>query len=148
MTDGVSEVENLPNAAFVLIPGNNARFNLYATDDDIGQRVTRCTPPVKNPGDSADHGIKVTPIRNRAMLKRLGKSCSQFSKWKRIKELRVYQNSCRRVESPHQVLSRLGVHPSFSAYRGVDHCQQSGRHVDYRDAPHVGRGHESREIAN
>src|SRR5215208_1064321 len=127
MADGVSEVENLPNATFVLIPGDYARFDLYATDDDVGQRVTRCSPPIQYPGYGADHGIKVTPIRNRAMLQRLGKSRSQFSKWKRIKELGVYKNSGRRVKCPYQILSGLGIYTCFSANRGVDHRQKRGR---------------------
>src|SRR6185503_196382 len=119
---------------------NNTRLDLYATDDDIGERVTRCTPSVQNPGDGADHGIKVIPIGNRAMFKRFGKSCSQLSKWKRIKEWRVYQNSCRRVRRAQQVLSRLGIYPRFSANRGVDHRQKCGRNMDARNAPHVGGG--------
>jgi hypothetical protein len=92
MADGVSEIENLPNATFVLIPGNYARFDLYATDDDAGQRVTRFTPSIQYPGYGTDNGIKVTPIRYRAMFERFGKSRSQFSKWKCRKKLRVNEN--------------------------------------------------------
>ncbi len=93
MADGVSEIENLPDSTLVHVPGNDARLDLYATDDDAGQRVTCFPPSIEHPGYGADNRVKVTPIGNRAMLERFGKSRSQLSKWKCGKELRINKNS-------------------------------------------------------
>ena len=148
MSDGVTEVQHLPETTLVLVAGDDPSFDLYAADDNVSERVTPGTARREKRWELPLHELKVTRVRYRAMLNRLGKSRSQKVKWKRGKGLRVGDDGRRGVENPHQILPREGVHPRFPAYRGVDHPEQSGRYLDYRNPPHERPGNKSRDVAD
>src|SRR5687767_2919419 len=80
------------------------------------------------------------------MLERLGKSCSQFFKWKRCKNLRVSQNATRLMECTDEILAPVRIDPCLPPDRPVDHGQESRRDMDDRNSPHVGRRNEASQI--
>src|SRR5688500_18339159 len=144
----MTEVQHLPETALTLVAGDNPCLYLYAADDDGSDLVTPGTTRREEHWQLPRHGPKVTRVRYNAMLNRLGKSCSQKVKSKRIKGLRVRHHGSRRMKKPYQILPRGRVHPRFAADRGVDHREESGRNLDHRDSTHERAGDESREISN
>src|SRR5205085_120401 len=99
---------------------DNTGLDLYATDDNAGKHVTRVTARREEQRQLPLHELKVTRVRNRAMLNRLGKSRSQIVKWKGTKGLRVDHDGTRIMKNPHQILSHGGVDPRLAPNGGVD----------------------------
>jgi len=82
------------------------------------------------------------------MLNYLCKSRTNLSKWKRIKDLRVYKNCGWGVENSDQILPREGIYGCFSTDGGIDHGDQGGGHLDHRNSAHESAGDKPRQITN
>src|SRR5205085_7560431 len=127
---------------------DNAGLDLNATDDGGEHGVTRRTALGQQVFSIAGDPTKIRLVRNYAMLDYLCKSRTHFVKWKRIKDLRIYNYCDGRVKNAHQILPGRGIHGCFPPDRGVDHRHQTGRDLSHRNAAHEGSRHESVDVAN
>ena len=74
------------------------------------------------------------------MLDDLTIAREEFLQGEGAQEVNIDDDLMGRVEGANKVLYPEEVNRRLPPYRGIDHRQQCRRHIDRRDATHIGRG--------
>ena len=65
-----------------------------------------------------------------------------------FKSIHVRHDKFGLIKSPDHVFQAAVVDGRFTADAAINHRQQGGRHLNQRDAPHVGGGDKPRQVAD
>ncbi len=96
----------------------------------------------------ARDGVEVRRVGDDAVLDRLGHSCPQMLGGQCFENAHVGRDGGRRMKRAHEVLAGRRVDARLAPDRRVDHREEARGHLHVGNAAHVGRGNESREVAD
>ena len=149
--DGVSEVERFANAALALVAANDVGFDLDAAGDELEECAARqlprdavCRETRRDGGD----GVEIRGIGDDPVLDRLRQPGANVIVGQCCKNARVRDDGGRLVKRTDEVLARTRIDAGLSADRRVDHREQTGGNLHVRNAAHVRRRDEARQIAD
>ena len=114
VTERVAEIQNLPQAAFAFIFGNNFRFDSDASwNHEFESRAISAQQGEHVPFEIAEQ----SRISDHAVFNYLVQSRAILAVWKRAKNIRIGDDQIRRVKCADEVLPFRKIYARFSPDR-------------------------------
>lgn len=143
VADGVAQVERLADAVFLGVLLHDVLLDLYGAAHHVFQLSI-----VGLFGVEGQQFVEVPGSTDEAVLQHFGIAGEEVVCIEAAQELRFEQYTIGGSEGTDFVLQPVEVDARLSAYRGIDHGQQSGGDVDVGDAALEGGGGKTAEVGH
>ena len=145
VSESVSEVQDCAKPRLSLVRLDHAGLDPAGAQDQVQDRVGM---PRQHRRRVALQSAEQNRIPDHGRLDRLGQAGTEFPLRQRLQKSEIGEDRPRRVEGPDHVLPPGVVHRRLSADCRIHHRQKRRRDRDEGDAPVIGGGRESRQVAN
>ena len=145
VAQGVAVVEDLAQAGFLQVLGDDAGFDGDGALDELTQDVGA---GIRDGLRILLHEVKDGGIGDEAALDDLRHAGDDLVLGQGVQRVQVGEHGGGRVEGAHEVLAFGRVDPGLAAHGRVDHAEEAGGHVDDLDAAQPGGGHETGEVGD
>ena len=149
LLDGVAhrmaEIEDRPEARLLFVLRHHFRLDLAGPDDEVLHRLGL------NRKDRIAMRLQIGEkglVRNHAVFHDLAEPRGKLPLRQRSQAGKVDENAFRLVKGADQILAEAMVDRHFPADAGIHLRQEAGRHLHKRNATHIRRGDEARQISN
>ena len=145
VADGVAEIENHAQTAFVLIGGHDGGFHADGGDDDLLQCVGF---KLKQARGVRFHEAEQRSVANDARLQAFDEAGAQLALRKSGQEIDVGDDCGGMVEGSDEIFAFGKIDAGFAADGRVNLCQKRGGNLNETNAAHVDSGQKSADIAD